>query len=285
MDLKAEYLRITKEYWEKYNQHLDSVESLKAEYALKRDGYNAEINMINSECVTMRDEINQLYEFLISVGGALNQKITIFDFSKELYLPESSIKVTPKYEKPQYEDGDAWFDAGLKTIFRNKRNREMIESYEQAVQNEYLKFTKEINKRKSEKKFAQEAEGIAEIYRDTVIIVRDAIREKILPELELIKAFLYADAIREAAIDGDGFDHIKPNSIEEYRGTNHHVHYQFVKNTFDFYTLISDFFTKAILTNLINKRNVSSEDKKEFDHIVKNINDSVASLDAKRVLK
>ena len=40
----------------------------------------------------------------------------------------------------------------------------------------------------------QDAIKIATVYRNIIVTVRDTIAEKIIPELELIQAFLYADA-------------------------------------------------------------------------------------------
>ena len=77
-------------------------------------------------------------------------------------------------------------------------------------------------------------------------------------------AFLYADAIKNAIINGEEPSMVTIGNISEYRGTPYEGHYLFVKNVFEYYTLISEIFTKPILTNIIEKRTVSEEKIEEL---------------------
>ena len=48
-----------------------------------REDYNSEITIINNERLSMRMEIQRLYNFLKAVGGSMGARITPFDFEKE----------------------------------------------------------------------------------------------------------------------------------------------------------------------------------------------------------
>ena len=116
------------------------------------------------------------------------------------------------------------------------------------------------------------------------MIVRDAIKNKIIPELGLIQAFLYADAIRERILDGADTRNVHPYSIEEYRNTTQDVHYQFVRNVFDFYNISTNFFKRTILTDIINDRIVTEDEKTDFYKQIEGIKNSVRLIEDKKVL-
>ena len=115
-----------------------------------------------------------------------------------------------------------------------------------------------------------QAVQIADLYRSLIASIRDIISDKIIPELNGILAFLYADAIKNCIINNEEPSNARIGNISEYIGTPYESHYQFIKNTFDYYILISKFFTEPVLTNLLKEKTISES---ELEIYVKRINE------------
>ena len=100
----------------------------------------------------------------------------------------------------------------------------------------------------------------------------------------LIKSFLYADAIREKIMDGGKLDNIRIYSIEEYQGTTQDKHYQFIKNTVDFYNLIVKFFKEKILTQIIKDQKITPEEKSGLKKQIQLIEEHITLLEKEKVM-
>lgn len=124
---------------------------------------------------------------------------------------------------------------------------------------------------KENEKFFLAAAEIASIYRSLIATVKDSISETILPELTGIDAFLAADAIKNCIISGMDPEDAEVANITEYKGTLFHGHFMFVKNTFDYYTIIAKFFTEPILTNIVEDNKITEEEKESFNKNVEKI--------------
>ena len=53
-------------------------------------------------------------------------------------------------------------------------------------------------------------------------------------------------------------------TIDISHGTAYDMHYIFVRNVFDYYTMIVKFFTEPILTNIVADNKVTEAEKKDF---------------------
>ena len=156
--------------------------------------------------------------------------------------------------------------------FKKKSDsKEELMKLEKDYRQDVNRWKNDLGKMQDEVSFLISAVQIANMYRSLVAVVRDTIADKILPELNGILAFLYADAIKNCIINNEDPGTATLPCISEYRGTPYEGHYQFIKNTFEYYTLISTFFTQPILSNLLETRKVSSADlnrfKKQIDSI------------------
>lgn len=129
-----------------------------------------------------------------------------------------------------------------------------------------VKWKNELAKAQDETAYFAMAVEIANMYRVVVATIRDAIADKIIPELNNIVAFLYADSIKNCIINNEDPSNIRLSNISEYRGTPYERHYNFVKNTFEYYQLISEFFTQPVLTNMLNngKGQIGDKEYKAF---------------------
>lgn len=173
---------------------------------------------------------------------------------------------------------------GVGTFINNKKNKEEYEKLLTEAEKKELEYEADIAKRCSQLKFLMDAIEMAKIYRNIIAIVRDTIKERIIPEMELIQAFLYADAIRELVLDGEEPKNVEVFGISEYKGTTQDVHYQFVSNSFDFYTISTAFFKQKVMTDILEDRVVTEEEKKQFSNQVEAIKRQVDVLKENKVI-
>lgn len=162
--------------------------------------------------------------------------------------------------------------AYLLTEFKKKSNdKENFKNMQIEYEEDCVRWKKDIEKMKDEVSFFATAVQIADMYRILIATVRDTITEKIIPELNGILAFLYADAIKNCIISNEDPDSARIANIAEYRGTPYEKHYIFVKNVFDYYVLISKFFTEPILSNMLQKHKISEFEYERFKKKLKDI--------------
>lgn len=128
-----------------------------------------------------------------------------------------------------------------------------------------------IKKAQNEAIFLSNAVQIVDLYRKVIVMVRDAIQDTILPELDGIMSFLYADAIKNAIINNENPDSVVIGKISEYRATAYDNHYQFVRNAFDYYRTITKFFTSKVMDKFVKNRKISKSDYQSFNYEVEKI--------------
>lgn len=268
-----------------YKKYRSDLAEIMNEYEDKRDCYNNLVGEINNERMALRVEIGKLYDFLENIGNNLGDRITIFKFADEKPAPKVKKYDVLPIDKPDFKDDYYIFNPLLKTIGNHMKNKEMLSKYYEEIGKQELKYAEDLYKRKEQIDFLEDAVEIARIYRNIIVIVRDTIRDKIIPEFGLIKAFLYADAIRERIIEDSDLDDIKPANIVEYKDTLQNLHYQFVENAFDFYRICYEFFSKAILTNIIEDTKITEEEQEFFNKSIEEIKSKISILEDKRVMK
>lgn len=270
---KEKIINLNKESKLNHDAYLRDNSMLVKEYQDKKDAYNNHIGIINTEKISMRDELRRLYDFLSFLGGELKKIRMVVDFVEEAPAPNISDDVEPSVEEVIPTEFDVPIIGG---IINDSRAVE----HEKKKYQKSLEYKRNLNKKKQAITRMDDCVQIAKVYRDTLVLLRDAIREKIIPEFEYIKAFLLADAIREKYIAGLGFDEIKPCKIIEYKGTRYNSHYQFVKNSFDFYDMCSAFFSKPVLTELMKTEELTDKQRDEFYQSVYEIQDKLALLES-----
>lgn len=155
------------------------------------------------------------------------------------------------------------------------------------VENKESEYIKDLKSKNNNISSLKDAIEIAKIYRSIIVTVKDTISEKIIPELDFIRSFLYADAIRELVLEGESLEtnSIEPCNIAEYKGTKQDIHYQFIKNTFDFYRISTQFFKKTVLTDILEDRVVTEQEKADFNEQVQLIKNQINSLEDMKVVK
>lgn len=289
-----------KAYSKEKSIEFDSLQKQAEEMCRK---YNDEIPIINSERVQMRDEIKQLYNFLKNFGD-IGEKITIFDFVAEETKGVDDISsenkfVTEKKDANKVYQFSKFATGALCTVnpifapaliafsvhdrSNNKKDFDKLTlDFEKAkVENENkLKKAKELIE------FFKVAHKIAIIYRNIIVTVRDSISETIIPELSGIKAFLYADAIAQKIDGGENLQSIvMPTDIKELEDTRYNEHFLFVKNTCDYYNLITTLFKEKILTRIVEDNEISDEEYSAFYDQILHLDREKKNLESLTVFK
>ena len=152
----------------------------------------------------------------------------------------------------------------IKEWQKRSTDKDKLADLHQKAKHNEIRHQELINQAKNEVVFLANAVKLADLYRNIVVMVRDAIEETILPELDGIMSFLYADAIKNCIINNEDPNAAVIGKISEYRATAYDNHYQFVRNTFDYYRTITAFFTSKVMGNLLQKREISKSDFQTF---------------------
>lgn len=256
-DAKKKIDELNKKNEHQYDDYLNEHQKILTAYNNKISLYNNQINIINSEKLAMREELKKLYSFLKYIG--LVREISIIDFIEEKPALSETSKLVTKLDRVEADD-----DWGV-AHFINIAN---AEKFEEKIEKQSAKYIRDLSAKKIRVKRMQDYEEIAKLYRDIIVTIRDTIREKVLPEFEYLRAFLIADAIREKVLLGDEIIEIKPCKIMEYKNTKYNAHYIFVKNTFDFWDLAKAFFSRAVLTELLEKGEITQKERADFEKSV-----------------
>ncbi len=157
-------------------------------------------------------------------------------------------------------------------------DKQRLEDMTKRFEAQKIQWKKELSQMHDEGIFFANAVMIADMYRILIAQVRDTITERIIPEFNCILSFLYADAIKNSIINNDSPDEPEIASINEYRGTPYESHYIFVKNTFDYYLLINNFFKEPVLSNLLSKRKLTKIEYDQFQNKLKLIGNQQVKL-------
>lgn len=257
----------------KYHEYKATILRLKNEAQATANSVNPKIAEINSERIQLRKEIKALYEFL-GFFGDIGKRITPFDYVTEDYITPEIYSPDEQGTRPEVKSDEA--NAFVKTmaaiftplpitLIKNHKSKNEILQTQRQFELEKISWEKQIADCEAEVSFLKTANEIAEMYRNIVVVVKDAIDEKIIPELSGISSFLYADAIKNCVIEGTDPADVQPQSIAVFQNTPYDRHYVFVQNAFDYYTLISAFFKESVLTKMLNDHEVTQEERDEFE--------------------
>ena len=285
MGLKNDIQELKMRSENEYQDYKNKVGIMMKEYDDKSSQFNVLIGTINAERLGLRKEIGVLYDFLQLIGGSLKEqnRISVFDFMDELPAPNQVYTEISSLSEPEFRDEDFLRD-GIFALADHVVNKKLYEQYIVAVETKSSDYDKDISDRTTQILYMKDAIEIAKIYRNIVVTVRDTISQKILPELNLIEAFLYADAIREMILDGEKPDNVEICGISEYKGTKQDIHYQFVKNTFDFYKVSTMFFTQTVLADILTDRVITEEEKSAFNNQIAEIKQQIVNIENKKVM-
>jgi hypothetical protein len=172
----------------------------------------------------------------------------------------------------------------IKGFAKNNDTKDKILELRKQIEHSKVKFKKDIMDRESYRKTMEVAISIAEIYRVNIKSISRAIDETILPELGLVKSFLFAEDVKNKIIAKEVITEVRPESIVMYKDTPYNKHYLFVNNTFHFYKMIVEFFSKSILTSLLEDHFISEQEQNDFNNKIEHINNQLNYLQENSII-
>lgn len=274
---EKELLSLKEEYNARYAEYKISMNKLKNEAQRACNVYNGHIGVVNSERHSLREELRALYDFLGKLGD-VGIRITVFDYVIEVpesinleqdacgNIPDVEHNANGLRDATTFVIAPALFlaEKAVGGLLKRSRDKKRLLGQADFTEKEYTKWEKQLGDANRLVEFYKTAGEIADIYRGIVAMVRDTIKETIIPELDGVAAFLAAFAIKEAVIFGEDPDEADALGIEQFNGTPYEQHFIFVKNTFEYYQLIKTFFTEPILTRIVDDREITYQEKFDF---------------------
>lgn len=267
---EKELEELSSNYKENYGSYCENLEKINTEIENLYREYSELVGTINSERHFIRDEIRSLFAFLEKLGD-VGIPVTVFDYVSE--IPEVNKEFKKHDPNKIYEEeksGNALKKFVKFAVFppallkeRSDDKKDLV-SKTKDVEEDYSEWKKQLDDARSFLKFRKTALEIADLYRAIVATVRDTIKYTIIPELDVVAAFLSAYSIKDAILYGENPDEATQNRIEEFIGTPYETHYIFVKNTFEYYQMIKTFFTTPILTNITDDYKITKKEERDF---------------------
>lgn len=160
--------------------------------------------------------------------------------------------------------------AALNLLKKNYDKKELVK-----VQNDYqkekIKIDKHIREIQSRTAHVTNLLEIANLYRVAISTIRDTIIDIIIPEINGIQSFIYADSIKNCIINGDDPYDFQISKISEYKDTAYDCHYTFIKNAYNFYRVTTEIFKEPILSNLCETKQITETIYKENENKLNNL--------------
>lgn len=218
--------------------------------------FNNGIQKLNSvRASTVKENIDTLFLFLRKYGNCKTSQEYALESEK---LPEEF----PQREQDSIENYIAGVDWSSDEVFWNTflctplgmrfKTRKQNLSMREEINNLQLKLDRTLLELEAKRQNTELEQEICSQYTDCICFISEFIKEKILPELDLVDAFFQAQKIKDLLIcrqSTDGLQFSYPITV--LIGTPYEKHYQFVRNTFFFYILSCAFYDTPVLTNLL----------------------------------
>jgi len=144
-------------------------------------------------------------------------------------------------------------------ILKKSYDKKELVKVQNDYQNEKIKMDKDIREVQARTAHMSNLVEIANLYRVTISTIRDTIADIIIPEMNGIQSFIYADSIKNCIINGDDPYDFQITKISEYKDTAYDCHYTFIKNAYDFYKITTKVFKEPILSNLCETKQITEK--------------------------
>lgn len=146
--------------------------------------------------------------------------------------------------------------------FKKSQDKKELAKIQNDYQDEKIKMDKDIREARARTAHISNLVEIADLYRVTIAIIRDTISDTIIPEMNGIQSFIYADSLKNCIINGDNPYDFQIANISEYKDTAYDCHYTFIKNAFNFYKLTTEIFKEPILSSLCETEQITEKEYK-----------------------
>ncbi len=265
-------------YYDVLAQHEGDYKKYSQEWSQKdhcfrdlKEDYNQQISTINARRSELYNENKSLYTFLQRYGDLLSHAPEVFEYSLESGLREEFPSKLEAIVKARMKTAYRLGEKGHISRSKAKHNKAALEAYETRRNRWNNESTKNLCDCDLAIQKVQDGLQVGRLYLDTISVIKNTIDEKITPQMNLVHAFFFADAIaKQIESTGTVCSPITPKPAGAYLNTPYQCHIQFIKNALTFYDLCYQFFTTTTLTNLLKKEDLSEEDMARFKESIEN---------------
>ena len=254
---ETERRELVQEFKHAYQEHRRKLNEIVEKVNVKISNFNNKVQKIN----IFRQEkviknIYQLGNFLKYFGhlDLSSQFILESEKDKEI-LPQKKLdKISNYIDEVDWSRDDIFRKTFSKTIIGAKfETRKTNLSMRDNLNRFRLEATHTENMLELKGESIEIDIRIADLYEENIKTIDQVITKKVIPELELIEAFMHAEAIKNnILVNNDDIDLTTNRDFSLLKGTVYDKHYQFIKNTFMFYIISKKIYNTPILTNLLS---------------------------------
>jgi len=265
LKIESERRKLVAKIKEAYKEYIAAVDNIVEKINLATDIFNNRIDSLNEyRTIKVKKNLDLLGMFLSQFGNLDNVDNSPIRKSQE------QIEVQKKQldKSENHIDDIDWSEGDIfeKTFFESIID---ISSKTKVLSRDATKKIKEFklqlheNKQSAENKsdYINQDIRILDMYKQSIEFISETIEQTIIPEIQLVQAFLQCDEIKNNIIANKEIELKKKNDISLLSGSIHNKHYDFVKNTFIFFLISSKVYNTKILISLLNDQKHDEEEK------------------------
>ena len=255
------------------------LQNFKDMYSDKKNQISEILSRINNKVNVFNDNIlklntvrqKQVGEDLMTMSNFLDQFGNVpseYKFSRESYMiadttsGKKELEHIDNYiEQIDFSKEEVFVKAFFRTPIidmfitrkENEENVARLKSFE-------MECNAKIQEALTYELFVEEDIRILKEYVMMIKTICTIINQRIIPEMELVNAYLECSAVNDAYISGEPYTS-QYKGIVTLLGTKYEKHYIFVKNTFAFFCVARKIYESPVLTNLLAKGEHTEEKK------------------------
>jgi len=227
------------------------------------EAFNKKIEALNDyRRETVKRNINSLGKFLSHFGTLKSTgQFALEEKQSQVEHPKKQLETIENYiDDVDWSKDEVFTKTFFKGVMGVRRETKKLNISATGKLGELkLEEKRALKLADSKQQFVKEDIQILEMYQDSVKAISETIEEKIIPEMELIQAFLQCDEIKNQILANQAIALKEKTDISLLAGTIHHKHYQFIKNTFMFFTISRKIYNTPVLTRLMNNEQHKEE--------------------------
>lgn len=262
---EADRRRLVEQFKSVHNEFQNIISEIVEKINIAIGVFNKKVDRLNDYRQNeVKKNIFNLGLFL-SQFGRLSEVGTYADEDKqqEIKVPKKKFEQSQNFIKDVDWSKDDVFE---KTFFKSiigvrAETRKINEETTQKIESFKMECEEMVRLANYKNDFTNQDIMIADMYSECVTSISNTIESKVIPELELVQAFLQCDEIKNSILANKEPEIKKENDISLLAGGIYDKHYQFIKNTFMFFVISCKIYNTKILTNLLNDSKHDEEEK------------------------
>lgn len=231
--------------------------------------FNEFIKKLNTARNTkVKENIENLSEHLGKFGNC--KPIGLYTPEEETppaKFPDREFDVIENYiSNIDWSQDEVFFDTFfLSPLGMKIKTRKQNLSMREHIHELQLQTEATLQKLSERRLWTEQETKICAMYVSNVEFIQNIISDKILPELELVEAFLETEKIKNEIVANNMLDKLTfKYDVKCLESTIYHKHYQFIKNAVAFYIISCRIYNTPVLTNLLNNQ-TTPKDMEQLD--------------------